>query len=166
MYIHLITLRDGPDYFNEVFSPVDNNGVTMCCCNKKLKLPFHRSKLGMQSLLYVGPSTWNKLSNNLKTATSINCFKHDFKQYFLKKLGENEAVIYSQCLKRKLQNQSIIRVSILFIFIFSMFKYSNLFQCFLCFLFMFFFPLLMYHFSQRTTMKIKLCSFFVLSLSP
>ena len=56
----------------------------------------------MQSLLYVGPSTWNKLSNDLKTATSINCFKHDFKQYFLKKLGENEAVIYSQCLKRKL----------------------------------------------------------------
>ena len=27
-----------PDYFNEVFCPVDDNGVDKCCCNKKLKL--------------------------------------------------------------------------------------------------------------------------------
>ena len=67
----------------------------MRCCNKKLKLPFRKSKLVMQSLSYVGPSTWNKLSNNLQTATSINCFKHDTKKYFLKKLGENEVDIYS-----------------------------------------------------------------------
>ena len=45
----------------------------------------------MQSLLYVGPSTWNKLPNNLKTATSVNSFKHAIKKYFLKKLGETEA---------------------------------------------------------------------------
>ena len=44
----------------------------------------------MQSLLYVGPSTWNKLPNNLQTTTSINCFKHG-----IKKLGETEADIYS-----------------------------------------------------------------------
>ena len=49
----------------------------------------------MQSLSYVGPSTWNKLPNNLKTATSAYCFKHDIKKYFLKKLGETEADIYS-----------------------------------------------------------------------
>ena len=61
----------------------------------KLKLPFCMSKLGMQSLLYVGPSTWNKSPNNLKNATSINCFKHDIKKYFLKKLGENEVDTYS-----------------------------------------------------------------------
>ena len=53
------------------------------------------SKLGMQSLLYVGPSTWNKSPNNLKNATSINCFKHGIKKYFLKKLGENEVDTYS-----------------------------------------------------------------------
>ena len=46
----------------------------------------------MQSLSYVGPSTWNKLPNNLKTATS---FKHDFKKYFFKKLSETEVDIYS-----------------------------------------------------------------------
>ena len=61
------------DYFNEVFCPADDNGAATRCCNKKLKLPFHKSKLGMQSLSYVGPSTWNKLPNNLKAATSVNC---------------------------------------------------------------------------------------------
>ena len=47
------------------------------------------SQLGMQSLSYIGP-TWNKLPNNLKTATSINSFKHNIKKYFLKKLSETE----------------------------------------------------------------------------
>ena len=47
----------------------------------------------MQSLSYAGPSR-NKLSNNLKTNTSVNCFKHDMKKYFLKKLSGTEAGIY------------------------------------------------------------------------
>ena len=49
------------DYFNDVFCPVDYNGVATRSCNKKLKLPSRKLKLGMQSLSYVGPSTWNKL---------------------------------------------------------------------------------------------------------
>ena len=44
----------------------------------------------MQSLSNVGPSTCNKLPNNLKATTSINCFKHNIKKYFLKKLSETE----------------------------------------------------------------------------
>ena len=84
-----------PDYFNDVFCPVDDNGVATRSCNKKMKLSNRKSKLGMQSLSNVGPSTWNKLPNNLKTATSAYCFKHDIKKYFLKKLGETEADIYS-----------------------------------------------------------------------
>ena len=49
----------------------------------------------MQSLSDVGLSTWNKLPNSLKIATSVNCFKHDMKKYFRKKLGETELDIYS-----------------------------------------------------------------------
>ena len=49
----------------------------------------------MESLSYVGPSTWNKLPNNLTTNTSINCFKHNIKKYFLKKLSETQSDIYS-----------------------------------------------------------------------
>ena len=84
-----------PDYFNEVLCPVDDNGTLTRSCSKKVKLPFRKSKLGMQSLSYVGPSTWNKLPNNLKTATIVNCCKHGSKKYFLKKLSETEADIYS-----------------------------------------------------------------------
>ena len=36
-----------PDYCSEVFCPVDDNGVARCC-NKKLELPFRKSKLRMQ----------------------------------------------------------------------------------------------------------------------
>ena len=53
------------DYFNEIFCPVGNNGIAMCCCIKKLKLLFHKMKLRMQSLLYTGPSNWNKIPHNL-----------------------------------------------------------------------------------------------------
>ena len=84
-----------PDCFYEVSCPVDDNGVATRSCNKNLKLPFLKSKLEMQSLPYVGSSTWNKLLNNLKTATNVNCFNHDIKIYFLKKLSETEANIYS-----------------------------------------------------------------------
>ena len=84
-----------PDYFNEVYCPVDNNGVATRSSNKKLKLPFRKSKLGTQSFSYREPSTWNKLPNNFKTATNVNCFKHYIKKYFLKKLSETEADIYS-----------------------------------------------------------------------
>ena len=59
-----------------------------------MKLPFHKVKLGMQSLLHVGPSTWSKLPNNVKTAASVNCFKYNIKKYFLEKLAETEADIY------------------------------------------------------------------------
>ena len=67
----------------------------MHCCNKKLKLPFRKTKLGMQSSSYVKPSTWKKLGNNLKTATSVNCFKHDINKHVLMKLSKTEADIYS-----------------------------------------------------------------------
>ena len=84
-----------PDYFNEIFCPVGENGVIMRSSNKKMKLPFRKTKPGIQSLSYVGPNTWNSLPDNLKSATSVNSFKHYIKEYFLKTLGSTEADIYS-----------------------------------------------------------------------
>ena len=84
-----------PDYFHEVFCPVDDSGVTMHSCNKKIEITFSKVKVRMQSLSNVGPSTWNKLFNNLKTAISVNCLKHNIKKYLLKKLSVTEADIYS-----------------------------------------------------------------------
>ena len=42
----------------------------------------------MQDLL------WKSLPNNLKSAVSVNSFKHNIKKYFLKKLGNVEADNY------------------------------------------------------------------------
>ena len=84
-----------PDYFDDLFSPVGENGVITRSSNKKLKLPFRKTKLGIQSLSYVGPNTWNGLPNNFKSATNINSFKHYIKEYFLRKLGNDEADISS-----------------------------------------------------------------------
>ena len=84
-----------PHYFNEVFCLADDNGVATRSCNKKLKLSFRKSELGMESLSYSGPSTWDKLPNNIKTAISVNCFKHKIKKYFYDKLSETEVDIYS-----------------------------------------------------------------------
>ena len=89
--INLLTIY----YFNEIFCPVGENGVITRSSNKKLKLPFRKTKLGIQSLSYVGPNTWNSLRYNLKSPTSVNSFNHYIKEYFLKKLGNVEAYIYS-----------------------------------------------------------------------
>ena len=42
-------------------------------------------------------NTWNSLSHNSKSATSVNSFKHYIKEYFLIKvrLGKVEADTYS-----------------------------------------------------------------------
>lgn len=82
-----------PDCFNEDFCTVGDNGLAMHFCNKQLKLPFRNSKLGMQSLSFVEPSTSKNISSNLKTVTNINCFKHAIQKYFLKILTETEADI-------------------------------------------------------------------------
>ena len=36
-----------------------------------LKLPFRKTKLGIQSLSYVWPNSWNSLPDNLESATSV-----------------------------------------------------------------------------------------------
>ena len=69
------------DYFNEVFYLVDDNGVATRSCNKKLKLSFCKLKLEMQSLSYVGPSTWNITrppsppKKTLEIVTNFYCLK-------------------------------------------------------------------------------------------
>ena len=59
------------------------------------KMKAGKTKLGIQSLSYVEPNTWNSVPNNLKSATSVNSFKHYIKEHSLQNLGNVEADIYS-----------------------------------------------------------------------
>ena len=84
-----------PNYFEELFYPVVENDVVTCSSNNKLKLPFRKTKLGIQVSSYLGPHTWNSLPDNLKSATSVNSFNHYINEYFFKRLVSFEAEIYS-----------------------------------------------------------------------
>ena len=70
-----------PDYFDKYFCPVGENSVIKRSSKKKkkkkkLKLPSRITKIGIQSLSYVRYNTWNSLAGNLKSATSVNSYKH------------------------------------------------------------------------------------------
>ena len=56
--------NQGPGYFDEFFYPIGDNDVITRSFNKKLKLPFRKTKLGIQSFSYVGPHTQNSLPDN------------------------------------------------------------------------------------------------------
>ena len=60
--------NQSPSYFDALFCPFRENDAITSSYNKKLKLPFKKMKLRIQSLSYLGHNTWNNLSNNLKFA--------------------------------------------------------------------------------------------------
>ena len=97
-------------YFDELFCPVGENGIIMHSSNKKLKLTFQKPNLGVQGLSSIGPNTCNSLPDNLKSATSVNSFKHYIKKYFQKKLGNIEANIYSYTSVDTKQNSKLFRI--------------------------------------------------------
>ena len=137
-----------------------NSVITHSSIQKKQKLSFRKAKQGIQSLSYTLPSSWNNLLDNFKSATSANSFKHDItwqfyiyyyfqflilryiknyfkhniKKYFLEKLRDVEAGIYSYTwLNPKVKLLTIletIQSRISKVSIFSLFRYQDSFQCF------------------------------------
>ena len=84
------------DYFYELFCPVSQNSVITHSSNKKLKLPFQKTKSVIQSLSYVDSNTWKSFleeEDYLKSVTSVNLFKLYIKEHFFKKLGNIDADI-------------------------------------------------------------------------
>ena len=53
------------------FCPVGENSVITRSSNKKSKVPFRKTKLGIQSISYVGPYTYNSFSGNLLLVTIL-----------------------------------------------------------------------------------------------
>ena len=58
------------------FCPVGENSGIKCSSNKKSHLYFRKTILGIKSLSYVGPYTWNSLPGVLKSAAGVSSFKH------------------------------------------------------------------------------------------
>ena len=53
-----------------------------------LEIPLKKSNLGQKSISCIGPSIWNKLSNNLKVLSTTASFTHSNKKLVLQKFTE------------------------------------------------------------------------------
>ena len=80
-----------PDYFDELYIPVENNGINTRFSFQKLTLPRRNTNIGQKALSYIGPFLWNNLQNTLKSATSINTFKHSIKNHYFNELKKKES---------------------------------------------------------------------------
>ena len=80
-----------PDYFDELYFPVENNGINTRFSFQKLTLPRLNTNIGQKALSYIGPFLWNNLQNTLKSATSINAFKHSIKNHYFNKSKKKES---------------------------------------------------------------------------
>ena len=74
---------------NKIFFHVESDGIPTRASFQKLKLPRRKTNQGLRALSYIGPSLWNKLDKSLKASVSLNVFKHNIKDYYLRKNNEN-----------------------------------------------------------------------------
>ena len=75
---------------NDVFSHGVSNGIPTRCFYQKLKLPHCKTTEGLRALSYIDPSLCNKLDKSLKRSVYPNAFKHNLKDYYLKKRNKKE----------------------------------------------------------------------------
>ena len=87
--IYKFFTKNSPNNFDEIYLPLETNGVHKCSSCKKLNVP-HR-KTNVRQKAYVGPSLWNHLNKTLKTSTSLNNFKHNIKQHYFHELMKKES---------------------------------------------------------------------------
>ena len=78
-----------PNFMTEIFDPVENQNMITRTSILRLHQPKRKTKSGMNSLSYVGPSYWNKLPSNLKISENLNSFKHSLKKSFFQDLKSN-----------------------------------------------------------------------------
>ena len=78
--LYVFFTKNGPSYFDDIYVPIETNGVHTRSSSQKLNVPRRKTNIEQKALSYVGPSLWNNLNKTLKTYTSIHVFKHNIKQ--------------------------------------------------------------------------------------
>ena len=69
---------------NELFVPSRN--IYKTWSHMALEIPLRKSNLAQKGISFMGPSIWNKLSNDLKILNTATSFNHNYKMLVLKKL--------------------------------------------------------------------------------
>ena len=75
-----------PSYLKDMFVPSLNDYNTRS--QMALDIPPCRTFKGQKSMWFLGPRIWNKLSSNIKTATTIVSFTYRLKKEIISKLQE------------------------------------------------------------------------------
>ena len=70
--IYKFFAKNCPNYFDEIYVPLETNGVHTRSSYQKLNVPHGKTNVGQKALFYVGPSLWNNLNKTLKTSISLN----------------------------------------------------------------------------------------------
>ena len=74
--IYKFCTKNCPSYFDEIYLPLQTNGVHMRSSYQKLTVPHRKTNSGQKAISYVGLSLWNNLNQKLKTSVfSLNTFK-------------------------------------------------------------------------------------------
>ena len=89
--IYKFFTKNCPNYFDEIYVPLETNGVHTRSSYQKLDAPHRKTNVEQKPLSSVGPSLWNNLNKTLKTSTRLNAFKHNIKQHCFNKLKKKES---------------------------------------------------------------------------
>ena len=80
-----------PDYLNEVLQTAPENNIQTRGSFLKLKCPFCKTNAGQLALSYIGPTIWSKTPDTLKWTKTLNTFKHNLKEHYLKELKNSNS---------------------------------------------------------------------------
>ena len=79
-----------PLFMSDVFHPARENQISTRSSYLKLQQPFRKTKLGQNTLSYIGSGEWNKLPTFMKKLTNVNTFKHKLKDHYLEEIKRKE----------------------------------------------------------------------------
>ena len=73
-------------------SSLHNCGSTIQTTRKSVLKYFKKTKMGQNSISYIGPKVWNKLPSQCKLEKNPNNFKHKIKEFFKNIQHENDDI--------------------------------------------------------------------------
>ena len=86
--------NSSPKYMNEVFTSADKSQIKTRASSYKLKQPNCKKVSGYRTISYLGPKLWNMLPNDIKSAESVNSFKHRIKKHYFSELVRKDEEIF------------------------------------------------------------------------
>ena len=77
--IYIFFTKNCPNYFDEIYVPLETNGIHTHSSYQKLNVPHRKTNVGQKAL------------SSTKTSTSLNAFKHNIKQHYLNEKKKRES---------------------------------------------------------------------------